>query len=222
MEQNKYDGINILIVDDHTRYRNGIISFLKTFSEFRNFSEAENGIEAIEKLKHQKFDIVVLDIQMPVMNGIDAAGIIRKEFPDIKIIILTGIDGTAEMVACMEAGVNAYLLKDFADETLNTAFKKVLQGEDYFPDMVLEAWSGYLKKQSLNTKLASGNTLLSRQELAVLNAVCNEKTTREIADQLFISELTVKRHRSNIMKKLGTDNQVGMVLFAIRNGLFTP
>ncbi len=214
-------GISVLVVDDHPIYRNGIVDILLKFPNIVSCKEAENGLEAIELLKLNLFDIVFMDIDMPIMNGEEASDIIKNKFPHTRIIILTSSNSKRQMIDFLKKGVNGYVLKNTNKAELTSAIDLILDGNLYLTPEVYNIYADYLINQTKHNDNHS-KVVLTKREKEVLYLTCKQLTTQQIADKLFLSYATVNNHRSSIMKKVGTDKVIGIVLYAVQTGIFIP
>lgn len=214
--------INILLVDDHSIVRDGIKSTLKDQKNFNIVAEAANGKEAIELVKSLNPDVVIMDITMPEMNGIEAAGVISKKYPNSKVLILSMHDNETYILKSVEAGAYGYLLKDVDKEEFVKAITAIFNGEKYFNTNISSMLvSGYLNKlkegnvESNSVSVNSDDYDLTKREKGILKMITVGKNNREIADGLGISIRTIETHRANIMKKLKVKNAVELVRIAI-------
>lgn len=209
---------SVLVVEDHTIYREAIIEILKTTTLVNIVDEAENGSVALNKLNDLYYDIVFIDIEMPVLNGFETSKIIREKYPNTKIVILTSHQYNAKIIELIEMGVSAYLLKNTNKQELLLAINKVVEGDLYLSK---EIYDIYAKHLIYNTPKNGNDFNLTEREIEIIKLLCQQLSAHEISEKLFISEQTVKNHRYRIMKKLNTDNVIGIVVFAIRNQIFT-
>lgn len=222
--ESKIKSLCVLVVDDHPVYRKGIKRILNNIEFISECDEADNGTKAIEAMEKKHYDIVLLDLQMPVMDGIETAGIILKRFSRSKIIILTMSDSKRQMVELLDMGVTGYVLKSTDELELTDAIFRVSEGGQYLSKEVDDAWTQFLGNKSkfeLNFQ-KSERIELSEREKEIIRMICKQLSTQEIADKLSISTNTVKTHRNHIMKKLDTDNVVGIAIYAVRAGIFVP
>ena len=210
--------INILLADDHHIITEGITNLLADSAEINVVLSCENGEEVLEKLPHPKIDIILLDIDMPKMNGIDCAETLLKQDPDIKIAMLTMHQEKALIQRFLEMGVKGYFLKTIVKSELEHALKTIASGGEYFPANVTKA---LLQKQSASNDSAFAPspllTELSERETEIITLIANGYSTKEIGEHLFISHRTVDTHRTNIMRKLEINNIAGLVRFAFQN-----
>jgi DNA-binding NarL/FixJ family response regulator len=212
--------IKIALVDDHRLFRKGLMSILQQNEDFEVLFDAVNGREFLEHPKLSKVDVVLLDIQMPELDGIATTKLLREKNEKIKIIILSMHDEDQFILHLMEIGANGYLLKDTDTDEVILAIKKVHDSGVYFSDFVSRAM---LRKMNKNTqtsnKIFNYKTDLSTRELEVLKHICEGLTTTEIGDKMCISPRTVEGHRLRTMEKLGVNNTAKLVAFAIKNDL---
>lgn len=213
--------INVLIVDDHPIYRNGIKGIIKDIDVVDSCAEANNGKAAIDALEDKFYDIIFLDINMDEMDGIEASRIIKIRFPKCKIIVLTMSNSKREIVELLENGVHGYILKNTDAIELKRAIMLVMEGNLYLTSEVKSIWAEYLVNKTAFEKLDSKNKIsLTPRQIEIVFHLCEQKTTLEIANTLFISEATVNNHRAQIMKKLNIKNGIGIALYAIKSGIY--
>ncbi len=212
--------IQIAVVDDHSLFRKGMISILQQVLDFEVVLEATNGQEFLDKLQGQPIDVVLMDLQMPVLDGIKTTEIIRAKYPDTKVLILSMHDEDQFVLHLMEIGANGYLLKDTDPEEVEKAIRKVHETDIYFSDFVSKIMLRKMnRKTQQENKIFNYKTDLSERELQVLKYICEGLTTAEIGDIVALSPRTVEGHRLRMMEKLGLKNTAGLVAFAIRNNL---
>jgi DNA-binding NarL/FixJ family response regulator len=213
--------INVLVVDDHKIVRDGILSLLQDEPDICVISQAENGKDALEKIPIVLPHLILIDISMPVMNGIECTREITKKYPEIKVLALTMLNELEHIKNMLSAGAGGYLLKNSGKEELVTAIKTVVAGQNYFStevkDMIMMEM---VKKKSSPGKIIGEKVPLTSRELDILELILQEFTNQEIADKLFISVRTVDAHRRNLLEKTGARNTAGLVKFAIENHLF--
>lgn len=205
--------INVLLTDDHQIIIDGLKSLLKNQEEINVAAEASNGREALQILLFLTIDVVLMDIDMPAMNGIDALKEIRKSHPNVKVIILSMHNEAGMIRSLIDLGANGYLLKSCSQTELIDAIKKVAAGQSYFSSDVTLA----LLKPATNQ--GQPNEVLTDRETEILKLIAAGFSNKEIGDQLFISHRTVDTHRTNLMKKLDVSNIAGLISYAIRNGI---
>ena len=205
--------INVLLTDDHQIIIDGLKSLLSNQDDIQVVAEANNGREALRILGLISIDVLLMDIDMPVMNGIDALKEIRKNHPKVKVIILSMHNEAGMIKSLIDLGANGYLLKSCSQNELIDAIKKVASGQSYFSSDVTLA----LLKPSANQGPQS--EILTERETEILKLIAAGFSNKEIGDQLFISHRTVDTHRTNLMKKLDVSNIAGLISYAIRNGI---
>ena len=213
--------MKILLVDDHKLIRDALKSYMDDDDEFEVVDEAENGQEALILLKTINVDVVMLDISMPVMDGIVCAQEIRKLYPEIKVLALSMMNDNQFIKQMLAAGALGYILKNSGEEEIKKALRKVNDGESYYSAEVAETVMQNMMKGGIkrSNKLVVDLPLTSREE-EVLHLIIKEYTNQEIADELFISTRTVDAHKRNLLEKTGSKNVAGLVLYAIEKNLF--
>jgi len=208
--------IKVLIADDHQLFREGISNLLFTSDTIEVIAQAENGLEALEKVKHFKPDVVLLDIAMPEMNGIEACKRLKKGFPDVKIITVSMHSDKQYVKGVLEAGADGYLLKNCTLRQLTDAIHSVHDGKKYLSQDITDlVISGYLTPSSSDDEYDK----LSEREKEIFLLFAEGKSTKEIGDKLFISVKTVGTHKQNILEKLDLKTNADMVKFALKKGL---
>jgi DNA-binding NarL/FixJ family response regulator len=210
--------IEILIVDDHKMVREGIKSVIENTPDICITGEASNGIEALKILDHNHFDILLTDISMPKMDGVELMKEIVKKFPNQKVIALTMMGEGQHIKQMLKAGAKGYLLKNCGSKELINAIKKVHDGENYYTHEVTQIVMDQLSAK--RTRKMSVEIPLTERELEVLHLVLKEYSNKEIAEELFISPRTVDAHKRNLIEKTGSKNIAGLVLYAIEKRLF--
>ncbi|SFA80885.1 MULTISPECIES: response regulator transcription factor [unclassified Bacillus (in: firmicutes)] len=210
-------GIRILIADDHHVVRRGLVFFLKTQQEIEIIGEARNGKEAVELASKLNPDLILMDLVMPVMNGIEATKLIKQENPHIKIMMLTSFSDQDHVIPAIEAGASGYQLKDIEPDDLVRAIKQLMNGVNQLHPKATSHLLEHMTNK--NNQRKEPIESLTRREIEVLKEVANGKSNKEIASTLFISEKTVKTHVSNILSKLELADRTQAALFAVRNGV---
>ena len=208
--------IKIILVDDHHVIRKGLALLLNSYTEMNVVGEGTNGKEAIELSQKYSPDIIIMDLLMPVMDGIEATKQIREKMPDVKILILTSMLDQDHAIPALEAGASGYLLKESDPDELILAIKQVINGETYIHSKITTGIMTALHSKR-NPEHASLETLTQREK-EVLKEITNGKSNKEIASSLYITEKTVKTHVSNILSKLNLQDRTQAALYAIRNG----
>lgn len=218
---------SILLVDDHALFRNGLKLLLNSHPSYRVVGEAGTGVEMLARLEEldRQPDIVLLDISMPEMNGIDAAGAALSRYPDLRIITLSMYGEEDYYFRMVSQGVKGFLLKNSDITEVYAALEAVLEGGSYFSQELLFNLVSNLRSSSVGEAEVeaaadpSDDTLLSAREKEILLLICKGLTNYEIADRLFISKRTVDKHRANILEKTNCKNTANLVVYAIKNGL---
>jgi len=206
----------IMLVDDHTLFRNGLRILLNNLKEYKVTAEAANGREFIDLLETQAPDLVLLDIDMPVMDGIEAARLALEKLPDLKIITLSMYGEEDYYYKMVDAGVKGFLLKNSDINEVKGALQAVLEGGTYFSSELLKNLVNSLRSKSQHHEKQN---VLSERETEILILICQGFSNQEIADQLYISKRTVDKHRSNILEKSESKNTAQLVMYAIKNQL---
>ncbi|MED4003175.1 response regulator transcription factor [Priestia aryabhattai] len=206
----------ILIVDDHAHAREGIRDILEEYEDFMIIGEGTNGQEAIELTEKLMPDIVLMDIKMPVMNGLEATKQIKLQFPYVKIVVITVSDDITDLFDALKKGAQGYLLKNLQSEVWYDYLRAFALDE---VPMSKEIAFQILKEFPQETSITKPDTPLSARELEVLQLVAKGLSNRDISAQLFISEHTVKSHLKNILSKLHLENRVQLTSYAFQNGL---
>jgi DNA-binding NarL/FixJ family response regulator len=207
--------INIVLADDHQLILDGLVSLLKTREHITVTGIANNGREVLQLLKVVQPDIVLMDIDMPVMNGIDALREIKKTYPSTRVIILSMHEESGMIKNLMAMGASGYLLKSCSQEELLGAIHTVDQGQPYFSAGVTLS---LLNGQTTQTVPSGAPTeMLTEREIEVMKLIAEGFSNKEIGEKLFISHRTVDTHRTNLMKKLNTTNIAGVISYAIKN-----
>ena len=211
----------IVIAEDHTILREGLKALLSSITELEVIGEAEDGREAVRSASELKPDLMLMDLSMPRMNGIEAIKEIKKQHPEIKILVLTVYKTEEYVLASLQAGADGYILKEASRAEFLLAIKNVLMGKHYLsPEISGKVIEGYLKGKQENVPVTVWDTLTSR-EREILKLVGEGYKNREIADDLCISMKTVEKHRENLMKKLDLHTASALTAYAIEKGLVT-
>lgn len=210
------EGIKILIVDDHPVVREGIGSMLKKQPDFRIVGEACNGLEAVEKARELSPDVVLMDLRMPELDGVEAIKRIKEEKPEVKFIILTTYSDDEYIFKGIAAGARAYLLKDAPRDELFKAIRAVSRGESLIQPIVASRVLDKLAE--LSRKTPSAETL-SEREVEVLRLMASGESNKDIADKLSITQSTVKTHITSIFQKLNVTTRTEAVTTALKRGI---
>ena len=200
--------IRILTVDDHPLLREGIAAMLGSEADIEVVAEAANGTEAIEKFRALRPDVTLMDIQMPLVNGLDAIVEIRKHFPDARIIVLTTYSGDAQVAKAFKAGASGYLLKSMLRKELAETIRSVHAGHRRIPPEIAVGMAEHYADDQLTAR-----------EIDILKQVAAGNANKRVADNLHISEETVKSHMRSILSKLGANDRTHAVTIAIKRGI---
>lgn len=207
--------INVLIVDDHQIVIDGIRSLLKSSTHIHIVGEALNGKEALEILDKKTVDVIILDIEMPVMNGIEVTKIVKEKYTDTKVLILTMYDTPEFVQQAIEIDADGYILKNRGAEELECALQALTNGEEYFGKDANKALRSGVRRKKNRDK---NEIQLTKREKEVLKLIAEGKTTPQISDQLCIAPSTVETHRRNLIEKTQVENSSrGLIKFAIEN-----
>lgn len=209
--------INLMIADDHPLLIDGIKTTLKGSADINIVGEANNGFQVLEKLDAGlKVDVILMDINMPKMDGLDCTKQLSKRYPQVKVIGLSQYDEKRFVKIMVKNGASGYLLKDAGKDQLEKAVKTVHSGENYFCDRLSVR---LVQQELMEEQTSSLFPKLSPREAEVLNLICTELSSQEIAEKLFISIHTVESHRANLTAKAGVKNTAGLVRWAVENDL---
>ncbi len=211
--------IKVLIADDHVLYRAGVKTALSAKKDVKVIAEADNGMHLLNMLTVVQPDVILLDIQMPVMDGIGALPEIKNKWPHIKVIMLTMMDDHSMITKLMELGANSYLSKTSDSEIIYEAIKTCFEQEYYFNALTNKALLTNLKTKNIVTpqKIAQQEANLSDKEVLVLRLMCEEKSTREIAEIVELSPRTIEAIRDKLKEKTGTKSTAGLILYAVKH-----
>ncbi len=209
------DKIKIALADDHQLFRNGLKILLGSFNEFEVVAEASNGNELLRALGTCPCDIVLMDISMPEMDGVEATGVLSRQMPDTRVIALSMYGEEEYYYRMVDAGAKGFVLKDFDINDVHDAIIAVHKGGNYFSQELLYHVINRIKNREQEVKSSS----LSKREKEILLKICEGLSNHEIADLLFISKRTVDKHRANLLAKTGSKNTASLILYAIKNRL---
>ncbi|HIC30379.1 MAG TPA: response regulator transcription factor [Flavobacteriaceae bacterium] len=217
-----HDEIKLALADDELLFRQGLISILSKEKQINILFDAEDGNDLMQKLRatQQLPDIVITDLKMPGLNGVETTKLIRKEFPDIKIIALTSYFSKPFIVNMISIGAVAYLAKNSTPKLMLTTIKEVAEKGFYYDEQVMQ----YIQESIINpsdkkVKSNFDTNYFTNREIEVLKLICKQLTTNDIAEQLFISPRTVEGHRNNLLLKTESKNVAGLVIYALKNKL---
>jgi len=220
METENEEVIRVIIADDHVLYRAGVKTALSSKKDIKIIAEADNGLHLLTLLKVITPDVILLDIQMPIMDGITTLPEIKKLYPGIKIIMLTMMDDQSMITKLMELGANSYLTKTSDSEIIYEAIKTCHEHEYYFNSLTNKALLNNLRQKTPSfIKLQQDDATLSDKEITVLRLMCEEKSTREIAEAVELSPRTIEAIRDKLKTKTGAKSTAGLIMFAVKNKL---
>ncbi len=202
--------IQVALVDDHQLFRSGINFIISDTEDIEIAFEASNGKEFLNYIENYQPDVVLMDINMPVVDGVEATKQAMEKFPDLKVLVLSMFGEVDYYNTMIDLGVKGFILKDIDNDELLEAIRKVYRGGNYFSQELL--------LQLIKNKPEDGAIELTRREKEVLELICQGLSNLEISEKLFISQRTVERHRSSLLFKTDSKNSVSLVVFAIKNG----
>jgi len=211
--------IKIAIADDYKIYRDGLKVGLSADDNMEIIAEADNGEDLMKVLETNSPDVILMDLKMPIMDGMEATKHVRKKYPDIKVLVVSMYEDDKFIIHLMENGANGYLLKNAEPDEIKKAIYAVHENGYYFNDVVNKA---LLKKLVLKNNLKPSfnqNIDLTEREQEVLKMICEEKTAAEIAKEIFLSPRSVEGIRQRLIEKIGVRNTAGLVMFAVKNGI---
>lgn len=219
--------IRLLIADDHAMVRRGLQVFLATQPDIEMVGEAANGEETLETAKHLNPDVVLMDLNMPILNGIDTTARLKKELPHIKVIVLTSFIDYDHVLPAIRAGARGYLLKDIEPEDLVAAIRRVYEGQvELHPDAAGLLMTHVTSPVGADETSGSGHQeetaqldKLTRREQEVLQLIASGMNNREISEALYITEKTVKTHVSHLLDKLGVADRTQAAIYALKHGI---
>ncbi len=215
------DKIRILIVDDHAIVREGLRAIFDVQPDIVVVGEATDGEEAVNKVKELRPDIVLMDITMPVMNGLEATRLIKRDNPEVKILVLTMHESDDYFYRILEVGASGYFIKGGSSKELISALWMVWRGEVFiYPSMAKKLLSDYLQRVKTGQDTTTYKKLTNR-EREILKLIAEGRTNQEVAELLVLSPTTVQTHRAHIMAKLGLHNRTDLVKYALRQGFIT-
>jgi DNA-binding NarL/FixJ family response regulator len=211
--------IKIAIADDYKIFRDGLKVGLSADENLEVILEADNGEDLLKALETNTPDVILMDLKMPIMDGMEATKAVRKKYPTIKVLVVTMYEDDKFIIHMMENGANGYLLKNAESEEIRKSIYAVHENGYYFNDLVNKA---LLKKLVLKNNLKPSfnqNVELTERELEVLKLICEEKTAAEIGKEIFLSPRSVEGIRQRLIEKVGVRNSAGLVMFAVKGGL---
>jgi DNA-binding NarL/FixJ family response regulator len=208
----------VVVVDDHNLLSQAIGGLISDFEDFEVLYLCSNGKELLDKLKNPKNipDIVLMDVNMPIMNGIETTTILREEYPQIKVLALSIEEDENIILKMLRAGAKGYLMKDTRKSELKNALSEVMQKGYYHTNTVAKVLVNSLKTEK------TGVSALKEREIEFIKHACTEKTYKEIADEMCLSYKTIEGYRNALFEKLNLRNRTGLVIYAIKNKIYTP
>lgn len=210
--------IKVAIADDHALFRAGVKTALSNRKDIQMIAEAENGMQLLNLLKHIKPDVLLLDIQMPIMDGLTTLPEVKKLYPDVKVIMLSMHNDHSVITRMMEIGANSYLTKDSDSEMIYQAIRTCHEQEFYFNDLTNKALlNGLRMKRPVEQEMP--DVSLNEKEVTILKLMCEEKSTREIAAVVDLSPRTVEAIRDKLKTKTGAKSLAGLIMYAVKAGI---
>ena len=206
---------HILIVEDHPLFKEGIANLLQGMDTRFHITTANDGKEALEVLAKALVDLVITDIAMPRMNGVELSNHIKEDYPQVKLLVISVYANKTTLIQLMQIGANGFIKKDTERETVIDAIQCILQGGNFFPEEVTKE---FMEEKHPKTLIDGPLTQLTKREIEILKLITKEYTTHEVASTLFISQHTVETHRKNMLRKLEVKNTIGLVKRAMELG----
>lgn len=210
--------IRILLADDHELIRTGIRNLIGSNKDFQIIGESADGEDTVAKVRQLHPDVVIVDISMPKLSGIDATRRIRVEFPSVKVLVLTMHENAEYVYQILKSGASGYLLKNAGKDEITEAIYAVTKGSKFFSPRISELMISEYVRNAEKRDEKTGEASLTRREKEVLNYIARGMNNQQIAENLFISPRTVETHRTNIMQKLNIHDAANLVRYALENG----
>lgn len=212
--------IKILIADDHRIVAESLSTLMNMMDDFEVVGTVKNGWEVLSFVDTHEVDLVLSDLHMPLMNGIETTIRLREKFPQVKIILLTMSEDAAVIKEALVAGIDGYMMKNIEKKELETAIRRVVSGQKYFSEAVVMRLAEVPNQATPSGKdEISEHIPLTPREIEIMQLIIQELTNTEIAERIFISSTTVETHRRNLMKKLGVSSALGLMKYALKHGL---
>lgn len=219
-EIDTHSKLSVLILDDHYLHRCGLKSLLKNHFFISKVDESDNGVTAIDMMRKNAYDVVFLDIEIPIVNGLEICKIFKREFPKSNLVIMTGNSKKYYIYDLIEMGINGYLPKNYPSCKLNSALEQIFKGGKYIAGEIDKTYKELKKSKVKNAQCETVE--LSDKEKKIVVLMCEQLTSGQISAKLGISKTTVDTHRKRIFKKLNIVNSIGIALYAFRSGLYNP
>ena len=220
MPQSSYTPIRLLIADDHEMLREGFHTMLKKHKEIEIAGEASNGIELLELAEKLKPDVIITDIKMPKMDGVEATRILTEKYPEIGIIAFTMYEEESLIIDMLEAGAQGYLIKSASKTEILEAINAILAQKTYYCRETTSRLAQLIAKSKFNPNKKSQQQVFNKREKEIIRLICEELSNKEIATQLNLSIRTVEGYREKIQEKMQVKNTAGIVVYAIRKGIY--
>lgn len=211
--------IQYIIADDHQIFRQGLKFSLSKDKALQCVGEAGNGTELMQLLQSTRPDVILMDLKMPEMDGLEATKLVREQYPDIRIIVLTMYDDENFIIHMLDIGANSFLVKNAEPEEIQMAMHSVYENEYYFNDLVSKTMLKTLVQKNKGVPRFKKEVQLNDKEVDVLRLICEEHTNAEIAAKVFLSPRTIEGIRANLLEKIGVRNTAGLVLYAVKHGI---
>ncbi len=211
--------VRLLIADDHEIFRDGMALMLSRQNDIKLVGQAEDGIELLQLEKELQPDVIITDIKMPRLDGIDATRQLLKQNPAVKIIALSMFDEENLIIDMLEAGAKGYLLKNADKQEILEAVFTVYEGSTYYCRATSAKLASLIVKSRFNPYKKQESIAFSDREIEIIKMICRQNTTQQIGEQLFLSKRTVEGYRTKILEKIGAKNVAGIVMYALKNGL---
>jgi two-component system, NarL family, response regulator NreC len=211
--------IRLIIADDHEIFRDGLALMLSRQKDITLLAQAGNGKELAELTEQHNPDVIITDIKMPVMDGIQASKLILKKQPDVKIIALSMFDEETLIVDMLEAGAKGYLLKNADKQEILDAIETVYEDKTYYCHHTSAKLTNMIVKSSFNPYKKKEPVSFNERELEIIKLICQQNSSKEISDKLFLSSRTVEGYRTKILEKMNARNTVGVVVYALKHNL---
>jgi DNA-binding NarL/FixJ family response regulator len=214
--------INIIMADDHEIFRDGFSALFRRSSEIKLLAEARNGQQLITLAGKLNPDVILTDIKMPGVDGIEATKVITARHPHIKIIALTMFDDDNLIIDMLEAGASGYLLKNAHKKEIIEAIRAVNRNEHYYCNQTTAKLAKLIAASRFNPRSTTGKDLFTGREKEIIIQICQGSMNKQISEKLFLSIRTIEGYRATIMEKMDVKNTAGIVVYAIRHGIFKP